>query len=247
MPLFSLRWFLWYFCSFLDGAFTALIVSPEHLIKHSSCSVLFSFCASKKWHLFSGGNMRHTENLHIQKKAKSNSRVRSFSCHYGTGQWNFSSLPRWLSDKKKPKQVEKKARVVKDSLTSLTPAEILLTSIPAAVAERNRLLHAPFASPGGIWLGEGPNSPREALHIILWLRLRWLSFITEGKGHRASYCNKRSGSCLLEARSLCVFYWLSCVGFGWFFSFGFCFFLVGSGDWVVPPHPFSLSLFSQKC
>lgn len=56
---------------------------------------------------------------------------------------------------------------MKDSLTSLTPAEILLTSISAGVAEINRLPHAPFASPGGFWLGEGPNSLREALHIIL--------------------------------------------------------------------------------
>lgn len=67
----------------------------------------------------------------------------------------------------KNQKSSKKARVMKDSLTSLTPAEILLTSISAGVAEMNRLPHAPFASPGGFWLGEGPNSLREALHIIL--------------------------------------------------------------------------------
>lgn len=52
------------FLFFLDGAFTALIVSSEHPIKQSSCSVLFSFCAGKEALVHGGGNMRHTENIH---------------------------------------------------------------------------------------------------------------------------------------------------------------------------------------
>lgn len=239
MPLFNLRWFLWYFCSFLDGAFTALIVSPEHLIKQSSCSVLFSFCASKKQHLFRGGNTRHTENLHIQKKQKVIPMLRHSAVIMEMVNETSYHCPGDCQTKELQAS-SKKSKSSKDSLISLTPAEILLTSIPAAVAETNRLPHAPFASPGGFWLGEGPNSPREALHIILWLRLRWLNFITEGKGHRASYCNRRSGGCLLETSSLRVFFWLSCVGFRvWVF------FLVGSGGWVGFFSP--LSLFSQKC
>lgn len=140
---------------------------------------------------------------------------------------------------KNAKQVVKEARVVKDSLNYLTPADILLTSISAAVAETNRLPHAPFASPGGFWLGEGPNSPREALHIILWLRLRWLSFITEGKGHRASYCNKTSGGSLLAASSLCVCLAGLCGFWGFFFVDG------DGGGWVVFIFLFLFSLFPK--
>lgn len=62
--------------------------------------------------------------------------------------------------------------------------------------------------------------------------------MTEGKGHRASYCNKRSGGCLLETSSLCMFLVGLCGFLGIFLV------VVGSGGWVGV---FSLFLFSQKC
>lgn len=49
---------------------------------------------------------------------------------------------------------------MKDSLTSLTPAEIL-TSIPAGVAEMNKLPHAPFASPGGFCWEKDQTHPEK--------------------------------------------------------------------------------------
>lgn len=59
-----------------------------------------------------------------------------------------------------------KWRIGKVSHICMTPAEVLLASISPAVAGFNRPLHAPSGSPGGFWMGEGPNLPAEALHII---------------------------------------------------------------------------------
>lgn len=81
----------------------------------------------------------------------------------------------------------------------------------SAVARFNRLLHTPPTSSKGFGMGEGPNSPKEALHIIPWLR--WFGFIKEWNGHRAPHCANRSGGCLLEASNLCFgFIQLYCVG-----------------------------------
>lgn len=156
--------------------------------------------------------MRHFENIHIKKNAKDSSCVRSLSCQYGAGQCNFSPLLRWQSERKS------KWIVGKDSHICMTSAEVLLASISAAVAGINGLPHTPSASPGGYWMGEGPNSPTEALHIIPWLRLRWLSFIKEGNRRRAPHCDNRSGGCLLETSNLCFG-----VFFGWIMWFFFFF------------------------
>lgn len=114
----------------------------------------------KKTLVRGGGDMRHTENIHTQKKCK---RVPALG-HSAVSIELVSVTSHHRSGDGQEKK--SKRRVGKDSHIRMTPPEILLASISAAVAGFNGLPHSPSASPAGFWMGEGPNSHTEALHIL---------------------------------------------------------------------------------